>query len=255
RQMCIRDRWSIVRYEFPARGDLPPVKVTWYDGGTRMPAKTKEMITGFVNAAMGSSTGGPGFAEAAPDMQAASGTRAPSDHRSPTSTKEVGHPMKDAPLVPPNGALLIGDKGTLFVPDEYGWTYRLLRGDPPVSPLGKGGSGDPPASPLGKGGSGAPPASPLGKGGSGFEDYEPPAPTLPRVTGEHHAEWIRACKGEGKTLSNFDYAGPLSEMVLLGSLAIRVRQRIEWDAANMKVTNVSKANDYLRRDYRKGWTL
>lgn len=150
--------------------------------------------------------------------------------------------MKDAPLVPPNGALLIGDKGTLFIPDEYGWTYRLVRGDPPVSPLGKGGSGDLPASPL-------------GKGGSGFEDYEPPAPTLPRVTGEHHAEWIRACKGEGKTLSNFDYAGPLSEMVLLGSLAIRVRERIEWDAANMKVTNMSKANDHLRRDYREGWTL
>jgi len=97
--------------------------------------------------------------------------------------------------------------------------------------------------------------SPLGKGGSGFEDYEPPAPTLPRVTGEHHAEWVKACKGEGKTLSNFDYAGPLSEMVLLGSLAIRVRERIEWDAANVEVTNLPRANDYLRRDYRKGWTL
>jgi hypothetical protein len=184
--------WNIARYEFPARGDLPPVKVTWYDGGTRMPTKTKDMIAGLVNAATGDS---------ATHQVDRGGTR-----------------PADEPMVPPNGALMIGDKGTLFSPDEYGWNYRLLPKER-------------------------------------FKDYKPPTPTLPRILGEHHAEWLKACKGEGKTLSNFDYAGPLSEMILLGSLAIRARGRIEWDAVNMKVTNLPKANDYLRRDYRQGWRL
>jgi hypothetical protein len=66
---------------------------------------------------------------------------------------------------------------------------------------------------------------------------------------------VKACKGDGKTLSNFDCAGPLTETVLLGSLAIRVREHLEWDAANMKVTNLPKANDCLRRDYRNSWML
>jgi hypothetical protein len=220
--------WSIVRYEFPARGDLPPVKVTWYDGGTRMPMKTKETIAGLVHGVYGEpASHGSAFGETRRGEVYPRGD--PAD-KPPRSWENPEPP--DDPVVPPNGALLIGDKGALFTPDEYGWSYRLLRGDPPQSPLGKG-----------------------GRRKSGFEEYKPPAPTLPRVTGEHHAEWVKACKGDGKTLSNFDYAGPLTEMVLLGSLAIRVRERIDWDAVNMKVTNLPKANDCLRRDYRKGWAL
>jgi hypothetical protein len=88
-----------------------------------------------------------------------------------------------------------------------------------------------------------------------FRGYTPPAPTLPRPCREHHEEWIKACKGEGSTLSNFDYAGPLTEMLLLGCVALRARSRIEWDAANLKITNNPKTNDLLRREYRKGWEL
>ena len=56
-------------------------------------------------------------------------------------------------------------------------------------------------------------------------------------------------------MSNFDYAGPLTETVLLGCVAMRARKRIEWDGTNMRVTNAPEANKFLRREYRKGWEL
>ena len=82
--------------------------------------------------------------------------------------------------------------------------------------------------------------------------------TIPRCDGGHYREWIAACKAnkpeDSKT--NFaDYAGPLTEMVLIGNLAIRSGKRVEWDAKNMKSTNVPEANQYVRREYRKGWEL
>lgn len=69
----------------------------------------------------------------------------------------------------------------------------------------------------------------------------------------HHQNWIDACKGQGEAVSNFAYAGPLTELVHLGNIAIRAGQPIEWDAANMKITNVPEANAYLQREYRPGW--
>jgi predicted dehydrogenase len=87
-----------------------------------------------------------------------------------------------------------------------------------------------------------------------FRDYRPPKATLPRSPG-HHAEWIRACKGGPPAMSNFDYAGPLTEMALLGNVAMRVGQRITWDAENLRATNCPAAEQYIRRQYRKGWTL
>ena len=54
---------------------------------------------------------------------------------------------------------------------------------------------------------------------------------------------------------NFGYAGPLTEMVLLGCVAMRARERVEWDGPNMKITNVPEANTFLRRTYRNGWKL
>ena len=71
----------------------------------------------------------------------------------------------------------------------------------------------------------------------------------------HHEEWLEACLGGPKPGSNFDYSGPLSEVVLLGNLALRTGRRIEWDAANMKCTNVPEANQFVKREYRKGWEL
>ena len=68
---------------------------------------------------------------------------------------------------------------------------------------------------------------------------------------------VTACR-ENKPemcMSNFGYAGPLTETVVLGCVAMRARKRIEWDGPNMKITNVPEANELLRREYRKGWEL
>jgi hypothetical protein len=78
---------------------------------------------------------------------------------------------------------------------------------------------------------------------------ERPPKTIPRSPG-HHQEWIDACKGRGTTTTDFEYSGPLTELVLLGNLAIRTGKRVEWDAASMKSTNVPRANEYIRHGYR-----
>jgi predicted dehydrogenase len=70
----------------------------------------------------------------------------------------------------------------------------------------------------------------------------------------HYTAWADACRGEGKTLSSFDYAGPLTEAVLLGTIAIRRRgEALRWDAANLKITNSAAADALLTKSYRKGW--
>ncbi|MHC4475407.1 MAG: Gfo/Idh/MocA family protein [Planctomycetota bacterium] len=89
---------------------------------------------------------------------------------------------------------------------------------------------------------------------SKMQTFERPPKTLPRVEG-HREDWIQACKGGKPACSNFDYAGPLTEVVVLGNLAIRTRKKLDWDGPNMKCTNVPEANDYVRRQYRAGWTL
>ena len=70
----------------------------------------------------------------------------------------------------------------------------------------------------------------------------------------HYTGWADACRGAGQAHSHFDYAGPLTEAVLLGTVAIRVPgETLTWDAAAMKVTNSAKADGLLRKTYRKGW--
>jgi predicted dehydrogenase len=152
-----------VTYEFPARGNLPPCRMLWYE--RRLPPPKLFM-----------------------------------------GQKPSG-----------SGCLIIGSKGTMYSPSDYGGEYRLL--------------------PL-----------------EIFRGYRPPRPTLPRSPG-HHAEWIRACKGGPPAMSNFDYAGPLTEMALLGNIAIRVGQRIQWDAQNLRATNCPAADRLVRREYRRGWTV
>jgi predicted dehydrogenase len=79
--------------------------------------------------------------------------------------------------------------------------------------------------------------------------------TMTRSPG-HYEEWLLACVGGPRPMSNFDYAGPLTEIVLLGVLAMRAPgTRIEWDSENMKVKNVPELNAFLHTEYRKGWTL
>jgi hypothetical protein len=67
----------------------------------------------------------------------------------------------------------------------------------------------------------------------------------------HMEEWIEACKGGTPAGANFEYSGPLTEMVLLGNLAVRTGKKIEWDAAKLRCTNVPEANEFVRKQYRK----
>ena len=98
--------------------------------------------------------------------------------------------------------------------------------------------------------------------------------TIPRVPGGdegHYTQWINAClKGYGKAHldSPYSYAGPMTEAVLMGNLAIRSyqynepgtnkypgRKKLLWDAKNMKITNFDVANEFVKREYRDGWSL
>jgi len=82
-----------------------------------------------------------------------------------------------------------------------------------------------------------------------------PEKTIPRVTGSHEQDWVRACKTGKPAGADFSYSGPLNEICCLGNVAKRVDTRIDWDAKNMKVTNLPDANRYVRAEYRQGWEL
>ena len=89
-----------------------------------------------------------------------------------------------------------------------------------------------------------------------FEGFEPPPQTIAKSIG-HHAEWIKACKDNKveDALCNFDYAGPLTEAVLLGNVAYRTGKVLEWDAKNLKATNCPEADKYVRKNYREGFEV
>jgi predicted dehydrogenase len=149
----------IARYEFPARGDMPPVTLNWYDGGLK-PPRPKEL--------------------------------------------EPGHRI--GPVI------YVGEKGKMA-------GYTLI----PESRM---------------------------------KAYGPrPPQVLSRSVG-HHKEWIDACRGGEAAGSNFvDHGGLLTEVCLLGNVALRAGGKLAWDGPNMKVTNDRSANQYLRRTYRSGRTL
>jgi predicted dehydrogenase len=156
---------SVVEYEFPPRGDMPAVKLIWYDGGLK-PTQPDELEPG---RALG-----------------------------------VG------------GVIVVGDEGKLMC--------------------------------------GSSAASPRLIPEAQMQAYNRPLESLPRVE-DHHKDWLEACKGGRPAGANFDYAGPLTEIVLLGNIAIRAGMKLDWDGPNMRCTNVPEANEYIRREYRKGWTL
>lgn len=88
-----------------------------------------------------------------------------------------------------------------------------------------------------------------------MKEYKRPPKTLPRSIG-HHAEWVKACKEGTPTRSNFDFAGPLTEAVLLGTVCIRTGgKELHWDSKALKVTNLPDANKHIHYKYRDGWTL
>jgi len=149
----------IVRYEFPEREGLAPVRFTWYDG-TLIPREV-------------------------------AGER-----------------------VPGNGVMFVGSEGKMYA--DYG-NYRLFPTDK-------------------------------------FADFKPPAQTIPPSIG-HHAEWIKACKDGSPTTCNFDYSGALTEAVLLGNVAYRVGQKLQWDAKELRAVNCPAADKYIRKEYRPGWEV
>ncbi len=158
---------EIVRYNFAARGDMPPLKLVWYDGGL-MPERPEELEPGLK---MGDTYG---------------------------------------------GALYIGDKGKILTGSHGANGLRII-------PQAK------------------------------MDAYKRPPKTLPRSIG-HRQEWIAACKGGPPAGANFDYSAALTELVLLGNVALRFwDQKLEWNGEQF--TNVPEANQYLHREYRQGWTL
>jgi predicted dehydrogenase len=118
-----------------------------------------------------------------------------------------------------SGLLLVGDRGSFYSKDDYGAEHLLLPRDR-------------------------------------FKDAPKVEPTLPR-TRNHFGEWVEGIKAGDRTkpMSNFDYAGRLTETVLLGVVALKAGTRIAWDAENMRVTNNSDADQYIRRHYRKGFSI
>ena len=153
-------------FEFPARGEMPPATVTWYDGGRKPP---KDLL---------------------PEGQ--------------TWSK--------------GGSLLIGEKGKLYVPDDYGGRHVLLPKDQ-------------------------------------FADFKNPPETIKRSPG-HHKDFIEAVKDPSRpACSDFSYSGPLTEMILLGVVAFRANKKIEWDGPNMRATNGSDAEPFIRPTFRPGWAL
>jgi len=157
---------SLIRFDFPARGTMPPVKIFWHDGMERQP-----------------------------------------DFEGVPSGELLGD--KDV-----NGSLFIGDKGMLTT-GCYGERTRLV------------------------------PAEKM-------KEYRLPLPVLTRSPG-HYRDWIRASKGGDPACSNFSVAGPFVQWMLLGVIAMKFEGKLEWDARNMRFTNNSQANQYLRPHFRKGW--
>ncbi len=157
-------KWSIVTYQFPARGPhLPPVTVTWWDGG-KLPPRPAELEK---------------------------------DRKFPT-----------------NGSMFVGEKGKILVHDA---------------------------------------ASPRIIPEATMRETKLPDPFIPRSPG-HKKEWIEAVRGGKPAGSNFtDFGGPLTEVVLLGNLAIRAGKKLQWDSKNLKAKGCPEADQYIRRPYRKGW--
>ena len=87
-----------------------------------------------------------------------------------------------------------------------------------------------------------------------FKDFKGPEPTLPRSRG-HENEWLTACRGGPAAMSDFNYAGRLTEFVLLGNVATLYPQKLTYDPIAMKIVNHQPAHQTLHREYRKGWSL
>lgn len=178
---------SRIRFEFPEREGLPPLKFWWYDGN--------------------------------PDDKSLSPLRPPAH-----SIKEIIGTYDD---LPGSGALIIGEKGKVFSPDDYGAKFFI--------------------STKGKDEFVASDAS---------EACKEVPQTIPRSPG-HMKEWFNMIRDGTPSYSNFDIAAYLAEVILLGCVALRVGEgrRMEWDGPNMKSPNLPEAAKFVKRNNRKGWEV
>jgi hypothetical protein len=239
---------SVLRYDFPARGNMPPVSVYWYDGvrGADLPYLYKpkglenEVLLPQPNnlAAMGrpdfgSIGGGGGFgggggmagragaqggragAAGTPGPPAAAGAGQGRGQRAGAGG-QGGRGQTPPGVLTGSGAIYVGDKGYMATCQRGEGVWLL-------------------------------PASK-------WADYRLPAPVLPRSPG-HYRDWIRACKGGDPACSNFSIAGPFAEWVTLGAIAYRYEGKLLYDAKTGRFTNNSEANQYLKPAFRKGWEL
>ena len=189
---------SKIRFEFPAREGQPPVTLWWFDGG---------------------------------NPKGDSPYRHDGSNKPP---KEVTADVKELlDKVPGSGCLLVGDKGTLFSPDDYGTQFFVKLKDEKEFTDAKA-----------------------------HEGVKAIPQVIPRNTfagnsGDmrHHLEWIAACKGGKPGYSNFDIAAYLTEIILLGCVALRVGKKLEWDGPKMLATNSPEAARFVRREPRAGWKL
>jgi len=99
--------------------------------------------------------------------------------------------------------------------------------------------------------------------GARWAEYKLPAEYLPRSpgasSGSNHAahlrDWVRACKGGAPACSNFGIAGPYTEWLVLGAIAVRVEGKLLWDNVKGEITNNKEANKLVRPLFRKGWEI
>jgi predicted dehydrogenase len=223
-----------LKWEFGARGSMPPVTIYWSDTGEVYvpPGMTPEQArqipgTGptIANAA-GAGGGGRGRGGAAPagpggalpDGAAAQGGRGGRGGGRGAGGGQAAQP--GAPAAPPNigyNQVFVGSKGY----------------------LGTSGRGE---------GVGLLP-------GERWADYQLPAQMLTRSPG-HQRDWIRACKGGAPACSNFSIAGPYTEWMVLGAVAARFPgEKLLWDPKKLEFTNKKEADKFIKPAYRKGWEI
>jgi hypothetical protein len=196
--------WARVKFDFPSRGDMPPVKVSWYEGRKDgvLVHPPEELVAKVVAAYKA--------AKAAKDYKGVRGDWKNNKEKTAPSGLTL------------SGSIIVGSKGMLYSPHDYGGEWWLLPHE-------------------------------------SFGSYESPAKILPRGIGGDpgmKAEWLAAIRGDGKPRSNFDYAGMLTEFILLGNVAIRAAgKRLEWDGPGMKFPTAPEAAAWLQREYRKPWTV
>jgi predicted dehydrogenase len=206
-----------IKYEFAARGSMPPVTVYWYHSPKGDPYLPQGMTVELARKIPGAGpqvgpVGGrrPG---GAPAVAGAQGGGTPPGG-GPPRQQGIGY-----------NSVFVGSKGY----------------------LGTSGRGE---------GVGLLP-------GSRWAEYKLPAEYLPRSpgasTGSNHAahlrDWIRACKGGAPACSNFSVAGPYTEWLVLGAIAVRFEGKLQWDNARGEITNNPAANKLVRPLFRKGWEI